>query len=236
MHVASTDGPAIDDEATPAIVVVDVNEPTDMASLLEARGVVVQRQRLAPADYVVGPLAIERKSVGDFHASMIQKRLFEQLTRLKETYPSPVVLVLEGDATRFEELQNPRASYGALLSIALDLDVRILPTPSREGTADALAILASRVGRNGSGRAEVRFRPRLLTPDAQQRFVVQGLPGIGDVVSEALLEHFGSLRRLFAASEKELLRAPGIGKGRAAAIRELLDRPYAGRQRRLPRD
>lgn len=217
-----------------AIVVVDVNEPPDMPALLEARGVEVQRQRLAPADYVVGPLAIERKTIGDFHSSMIQKRLFEQLTRLRDTYPPPVALLLEGDPARFEELQNPRATYGALLAAAIDLEVRILPSGSREASADLLATLARRMGRSGGGRAEVRFRPRLLTPDAQQRFVVQGLPGIGDVVSESLLEHFGSLRRLFAASEREMQRVGGVGPTRAAAIRELLDRPYAGRQRRLP--
>lgn len=62
---------------------------------------------------------------------------------------------------------------------------------------------------------------------------MQGLPGIGDVVSDNLLQHFGSLRRLFAAGEKEMQKVPGVGKGRAADIDELLERPYAGRQRRL---
>src|SRR5438876_784903 len=43
-----------------------------------------------------------------------------------------------------------------------------------------------RVGGSGS-RTDVRFKPRMLGPHAEQKFVVQGLPGIGDVVSDALL-------------------------------------------------
>lgn len=221
-------------QGAPAAVVMDVNEPTRFLDLLVARGVPVERRRLAPADFVVGPLALERKTVADFHASLLRKRLFEQLTRLKEAYPPPVALLLEGDLAFFEERQEPRAMWGALCAIAVDLGIVVLPTPSSEASADVLAVLARRVGRTG-GRADVRFKPRALGPDAEQRFVVQGLPGIGDVVSANLLEHFGSLRRLFGAGEKDLQRVPGVGKGRARDITELLDRPYEGRQRRLGR-
>lgn len=217
-------------------IVADVNEPLDLLALLEAKGAVVERRRLAPADFVVGGLAIERKSVGDFHSSIINKRLFEQLTRLKETYPS-CALLLEGDLSFFEERKHPRALWGALLSATLDLGVTLLPTPSKDASAELLTVLACRVARGGFGgyaRGEgVRFKPRLLSPGAEQRFAVQGLPGIGDVVSENLLEHFGRVRRVFASSERELLRVAGVGKLRATEITEFLDRPYAGRQRRL---
>lgn len=231
----AADGPTQGEPPLPAPqVVVDTSEPPEMLDLLRAREVDVERRRLAPADYVVGPVAIERKSVGDFHASMIDKRLFEQLARLKETYPT-CALVLEGDTTFFSERRSPRAAWGALCAIAFDFDVRILPTPDRVGTAELLAVLARRVARErgGAGRAEVRHKPRMLGPHAEQKFAVQGLPGIGDTVSESLLQHFGSVRRVYAASERELLRAPGVGKGRAADITEFLDRRFEGRQKRL---
>lgn len=207
-----------------------------MVELLEARGVDAQRRRLAPADYVVGPIAIERKSVTDFHASLIDKRLFEQVSRLKETYPT-CALVLEGDPSFFDARRTPQSTWGAMCSLAFDFDLQIIPTSGREATAELLAVLARRVLRDrasgGNGGPEIRYKPRLLGPHAEQ-FVVQGLSGIGDIVSESLLEHFGSLRRVFAANERELRRVPGIGKGRAADITELLDRPFEGRQRRLP--
>ena len=228
---------ATEQPPAPPPIVVDVNEPPSMVDLLVARGATVERRRLAPADYVVGPIALERKTISDFHGSLIQKRLFEQLTRLKETYPPPVGLLLEGDLSEVESFAEPRSFWGALLAVAVDLDVRVLPTPSRAGTADLLATLALRLARERNGRGtDVRFKPRMLGPEVEQRFVVQGLPGIGDRVSHNLLERFGSLRRLFAASERELLRVPGVGKKRAAEIGELLDRPYEGAQRRLAGD
>jgi len=218
------------------LVVVDTSEPPEMLDLLRGREVEVERRRLQPADYIVGPVALERKSVGDFHASLIDKRLFEQVGRLKETYPT-CALVLEGDPSFFDERKNARAAWGALCSLAFDYELTVIPTSGREATAELLAVLARRMARgaNGSmGRPEVRYKPRLLGPHAEQKFAVQGLPGIGDIVSESLLEHFGSVRRVFAANEKELIRVPGVGKGRARDITEFLDRPFEGRQRRLP--
>lgn len=221
-------------EPVPSLV-ADVNEPPDLLALVADQGVMVERRRLAPADFVVGSLAIERKSVGDFHASMINKRLFEQVTRLREAYPAPVALLLEGDLAFFEERRQPRALWGALAAIAVDLGVTVLPTPSKESTAELLAVLARRAARERTegARHDVRFKPRLLGPHAQQQFAVQGLPGIGDVVSANLLERFGSVRRVYAASEKDLLRTPGVGAKRAREISEFLDRPYEGQQRRL---
>lgn len=226
-------------EPAPPLVVVDTSEPPEMLDLLRAAGVEVQRQRLAPADYVVGPVAIERKSVGDFHASMIDKRLFEQVSRLKETYPT-CALVLEGDPSFFDERKSPRATWGAMCSLAFDFELTVIPTSGREATAELLGVLARRMSRErgagaAGGRGEVRFKPKLLGPHAEQKFAVQGLPGIGDIVSESILEHFGTVRRAFAASEKELFRVPGVGKGRARDITAFLDRPFEGRQKRLPR-
>lgn len=219
------------------LVVVDTSEPPEMLELLRACEVDVERRRLQPADYVVGPVAIERKSVGDFHASMIDKRLFEQIARLKETYPT-CALVLEGDPSFFDERRSPRATWGALCSLAFDFGLTIIPTSGRDATAELLAVLARRMVRErggGGGRPEVRYKPKLLGPHAEQKFAVQGLPGIGDIVSESMLEHFGTVRRVFAASERELHRVPGVGKGRARDITEFLDRPFEGRQKRLPR-
>ena len=234
MSEAADDAPLAAPPQTPPRIVVDTSEPPEMLALLAARGVDVERRRLAPADYVVGPVGIERKSVGDFHASMIDKRLFEQVARLKETYPT-CALVLEGDPAFFDERRSPRATWGAMCSLAFDFDLQIIPTSGRAATAEMLSVLAARMAREarGVGGAQVRYKPRLLGPHAEQRFAVQGLPGVGDIVSGSLLQHFGSVRRVYAANERDLLRVPGVGKGRAADITEFLDRPFEGRQRRL---
>ena len=47
------------------------------------------------------------------------------------------------------------------------------------------------------------------------------LPGISTVGARRLLEHFGSLRAVFTADERELRAVPGIGPVRSAALARL---------------
>jgi excinuclease ABC subunit C len=49
------------------------------------------------------------------------------------------------------------------------------------------------------------------------------IPGLGEVRRKALLRHFGSLRRLAAASVDEIAEVPGIGQRTAEAILQALD-------------
>jgi excinuclease ABC subunit C len=44
------------------------------------------------------------------------------------------------------------------------------------------------------------------------------VPGLGEVRRKALLRHFGSLKRLSAATVEEITEVPGIGKRTAEAI------------------
>jgi DNA excision repair protein ERCC-4 len=52
--------------------------------------------------------------------------------------------------------------------------------------------------------------------------VLRCLPGISSVGARRLLEHFGSLRAVFAADERELRAVPRIGAVRGAALARLL--------------
>ena len=79
-----------------------------------------ESQQLDIADVVVSEnVAIERKEGFDFVASLTDNRLFEQLLRLKETYPSPI-LVLEGLNDNVFENVGVQLSfiYGALAYIS----------------------------------------------------------------------------------------------------------------------
>ena len=59
-------------------LVIDVNEPGDIPERLRALGVDFEIKRIAPGDYVLGPVGIERKTLADFFNSLVRKRLFEQ--------------------------------------------------------------------------------------------------------------------------------------------------------------
>ncbi|HEX9566806.1 MAG TPA: helix-hairpin-helix domain-containing protein, partial [Thermoplasmata archaeon] len=67
----------------------------------------------------------------------------------------------------------------------------------------------------------------------RQRFVVEGLPTIGETLARSLLERFGSVRAVFSASEEELKKVPKIGDIKAAEIVRLSNAPYEGDQKHL---
>lgn len=58
--------------------------------------------------------------------------------------------------------------------------------------------------------------------------VLDEVPGLGEVRRRTLLDAFGSLRKLRAATEAEIAALPGFGPRTAAAVRTALDRTPAG--------
>ncbi|QSR26577.1 excinuclease ABC subunit C [Nocardioides aromaticivorans] len=58
--------------------------------------------------------------------------------------------------------------------------------------------------------------------------VLDGVPGLGEVRRRTLLRHFGSLRKLRAATVEEIAAVPGVGPHTARAIKDALDREDTG--------
>lgn len=238
----------------PWSVIADVHEPPAIQELLRQRGVPVVRQKLQPADYVIGEAAVERKTISDFFSSMVRKRLFDQCSRLAASYKEPYLL-LEGDVAEFMQRKQPQAVWGAMVRIAFDMRVPILPAPTQEASAQFLYVLWNRerkepshTGASGSGasdapsgagglRGGIRWKPPgFASPAEEQKFVLQGMPLVGDRLSENLLDQFGTLRRAFNATPKELLRVPLMGDVKARAFNELLDRPFPRKNAKLETD
>ncbi len=65
-------------------------------------------------------------------------------------------------------------------------------------------------------------RSRSMTESALDQ-----VPGLGDTRRKALLRHFGSLKRLRAASVEEVQEVPGVGRRTAEAVVTALHGPAA---------
>ena len=214
------------------MIIVDVHEPKVIAELLKKKGAKVEIKSLAPGDYIIGDLGIERKSIGDFYRSIIRKRLFEQLSRLKEAY-NRCILVVEGDLSEISLLENPKVFWGALIAISLEMGIPVIFTPDLEGTADFLITLDKRLSEErGQKAALIRYKPKMLTEDEWKLFIVESLPYVGPKTAERLLERFGTVRRIFNASAVELMSIPEIGEKKARRIVEILNSRFKS-QRRL---
>lgn len=210
---------------------MDANEPEDILDRLVELKVDVQRKKIAPGDYVIGPIGIERKSLYDFFGSIVKKRLFEQVRRLREAYPQPLVL-LEGDLAEISTFRHPQSLLGALVALEVSERVPVLTTADKDQTALLLSVIWKRQGKTAAAYG-LRHKPKEMRLDERQRFILEGLPSVGETLSHGLLERFGSVRAVFHASEEELKRVPKIGDVKAAEIVRIVTAKYEGRQRRL---
>ena len=212
-------------------LIVDANEPEDIPDRLRELGVSIEVQKIAPGDYVLGPVGIERKTLTDFFNSLVRKRLFEQVQRLREAYPQPL-LILEGDLTELSTFKHPQSFLGALLAMELKERVPILTTADKEQTALVLKVLWKSQDK-GAPEYGLRHKPKALSLGQRQRFLVEGLPSIGETLARNLLERFGTVRAVFDASAEELEHTPKIGAGKAAEIVRLVNAAYEGEQTHL---
>lgn len=210
-------------------IYVDVRESIDVKDLLREFGCEVIEKALAPADYVISEnYAIERKELHDFFRSIFDGRLFEQAERLSKTYEKSCIIV-EGDViAAMRGLRNPQAFLGALAKIIADHNISILFTSSEVNTALFLRALAKRVQEGKKQKVSVKHKPKTYTLKQRQLLAVQSLPKVGPERAEILLKHFGSVRRVFEASRRELLSVKGFGEKTIQAILELLDTKYPG--------
>jgi len=212
-------------------LVIDSNEPEDIAEKLRDLGVEFEIRKIAPGDYVLGPIGIERKTLTDFFGSMVKKRLFEQVQRLREAYPQPL-LILEGDLAEISTFQHPQSILGALLALETTERVPVLTTADKDQTAILLSILWKKQDK-AAAEYGIRHKPKGLTLEQRQRFLIEGLPSVGETLARNLLEHFGSVQAVFNASEEELKKVEKIGDVKAAEIVRLARAKYAGEQTRL---
>lgn len=210
-------------------IIVDTRESPGLVRRLRELGSQVIQQAISPADYVVSEgFAVERKTFSDFLRSVFDGRLFDQVERMSGAYENSC-LVVEGSVEEgLSATKNPMVYWGALAKISAKWDVSIVFTPDEENTAMFLHSLAKKLQEEEKRRIAVRHKPKTYTLSQRQLLAVQSLPNIGPERAERLLGRFGSLRRVFAASDKDLLSVKGIGKKTVEGVRELLDTKYPG--------
>ncbi|GAA4577315.1 excinuclease ABC subunit UvrC [Micromonospora coerulea] len=145
----------------------------------------------------------------------------------KFAYP-PQLVVVDGGAPQVAAAAQALAELGiddvALCGLAKRLEEVWLPDDEfpiiLPRTSEGLYLL-QRV-RDEAHRFAITFhrqrRSKRMTESA-----LDNIPGLGDVRRKALLRHFGSLKRLSAATVEEITEVPGVGKRTAEAILAALD-------------
>jgi DNA excision repair protein ERCC-4 len=204
-------------------VIADYREKTSgVIDLLACEDVEIEIAKVSYGDYVINDaITIERKTARDFLISVIDGRLFSQLSRLKRYCVHPVVLI-EGNPFKTDLDFHESAIRGALVSTQAIWYVPVIHSRCKEETKDIMLL----IGRQEEACRDViplrgGYRPKRLK--SRQLFVLQGLPKVGPRAAKRLLDHFGSVSAVMNATAEKLMEVDGIGRVSAEKIREILD-------------
>lgn len=213
-------------------IVVDHRErASGLVQAIGQRWAPVHEGTLAVGDLEVGPrVVVERKTVRDFATSLQDRRLFSQIAALQRVALRPL-LILEGTDPLPVLRISPFQLQGVLLTLIVSFRVPVLRTSSVEETASIVARIAAHEAR----RLHRGAAPPRATRGRQALDVLTSIPGIGDDRARRLLDAFGSVAAIVAASPADLRSVAGIGPHSAAALRAAMGHPAGDRAPDTPR-
>ena len=204
-------------------ITVDYRETASgITDLLKNNGALVEIAKLSYGDYIINDtITVERKTAKDFLISIIDGRLFNQLSNLKKFCNHPILLI-EGNPYETDHNFDRMAIKGALVSTQTIWYVPVVFSRTKEDSRDILLMISRQVGicidvvplRGG-------YRPKRLK--SKQLYLLQGFPQVGAKLAKRLILHFKSVSKIMNASVQALTEVDGIGKISAERIREVLD-------------
>jgi Fanconi anemia group M protein len=207
--------------------IIDWREkPSGIVDLMMAGGIEVRVKKMACGDFILDDiLTVERKTAGDFIVSIIDGRLFRQVANLKKNCDHPVLLI-EGNPFQTGLKMSRSAIRGALLNVQTVWKVPVVYSRSIEDSVELMQIMASQFKKMSTVMfPRAGYRPRRLS--ARQLYVLQGFPGVGPHLAKRLLNHFGSVAAVMAASAETLKNVKGVGCVTAKTIRKVLDAAWS---------
>ena len=204
-------------------IVIDSRESRSpvYAALHRTEGVTVVVRELPCGDYLPHPsFGVERKDATDFVLSIMDRRLFAQVLRMKDEYER-VLFLIEGDPYATRSGMLPDAIRGALSYLMAIEGVSLMMVNHANETAPLLVTLARHLQEGLGYEVPLRAGKPKSNADLAQ-YLIEGLPGIGPSTAKVLFASLGSPEAVFNASVAQLCAVPGIGKKTAERIRDAL--------------
>lgn len=210
----------------PVKIIIDHREKNSLViSELEELNFDLEFKQLKVADFLVKNVAIERKTVNDFIASMKNRRLIKQLEEIQQ-YENRLLIVEGIDEqelyTDSEDWvgMHPNAIRGFLLSIVLKYKVPIIFSKNYEDTAKFISLIARK---KTDAEISLNVNKKTLNEKERLQFILEGFPGIGPKTSKKLLQKFKTIKSLVNASEEELKEV--LGK-KAEIVFKIINKKY----------
>jgi Fanconi anemia group M protein len=205
------------------ITIVSDYREREIIELLKKLGASINETNLQVGDFICSErIAIERKTHSDFISSIIDGRIFEQSKNLKESFEKPIIII-EGYSNR--EI-NENALKAAIASLVIDFGMSLINTRNESDTAKTIYWIAKKEQEEGKRIVAFKVGKKPFDAKMAKEFIASSIPGVSNVLSKRLLKKFGSLEKLFSATEEDLKSVDGIGEKLAKKIRKILTEKY----------
>lgn len=184
-------------------IIADIREKNSLviAELIE-NNIKIEIKNIPIGDYIVGDIIIERKTISDFIASLLNKRIIRQLKELKQ-YDKKILIVEGYEEQDIYNKINENAIRGFILSIVLDYNIPIIMTKNYKDTANFLIVLGKRTNKKFK-EISLRFKKKSVSKKEQLQFILEGFPGIGPASAKKLLKKFGTIKNVINSNKEEL--------------------------------
>jgi len=213
-------------------IIVDSREASTATKIvkgLKEHGVNVKTEALQKGDYILSDeCAVERKTVQDFVYTLTRRYLFEQLFKLKDAYPKPIIL-LEGYLPiiyKFSRIQ-PAAVWGAMFMLAKN-GIAMISTTSYKETIDFLYIAARQEQIVEKRTPTVHPIKKHETLEDAQVFFVASLPNIGREKAVAILKSYQTPLNALTNVDDWPKTVYGLGPIIRSKVKEVLTSPFKG--------
>ena len=208
-------------------IIADFREKNSLIiSEIISLGIDIEFKTLKVADYIVGGVAIERKTVSDFISSMLNRRLLFQLEEMQQ-YDDKLLMIEGIDehelyVNGLPENQtglHPNSVRGFLLSILLNHKVPIIFTKDSEDSARFISVLAKR----GKKEMPLNVKKKSLNKRERMQYILEGFPGIGPKTARKLLKEFKTIKGTINSDFDNLKKI--LGK-KAETVKKIIEQEY----------
>lgn len=204
------------------VVIADYRE-REVIQFLKKLGAKVNETNLKVGDFVVSErIVVERKDHSDFVSSIIDGRIFDQSDNMKENFSKSIVII-EGHSNR-DITEN--ALKATMASLMVNYDMSLVHSRNAADTAKIIFWVAKKEQEESMQHMAFKVGKKPKDVKRLQEEIVASLPGISGVLSKRLLEHLGSIEKIFSASEEKLAEVKGISEKLAKRIKEISGKVY----------
>ena len=197
--------------------------------------VTTEKVFLEVGDYITGDVCIEAKSVEDFLQSVRNKRMFNQISNMEDSYVRNYIVIYGNLSDAGSYLNHVRSNFndrswrlrlqkmfiGALSSIALNTKTTPVWVADVESAAHFIVACEHHCDKEIDLQ---KMLPKKTRTDDVRLDILCTIQGVTIEKARTLLAEFGSLLEIATCEVKEIMKLKGIGKVTATNISNALNK------------